>query len=107
MDPHSFCADPDQSVLLNADPDPTAFLIRIRIQQHKIINKLPESFLELKKKKNIAQKKKDGPDMIKKLLTITTNYFFIFSVLSFSLLDSDPGGKMDADPDPQPWLLSA
>ena len=84
VDPHSFCADPDQAVLLNADRDPTAFLIRIRIQQHKIINKLPESFLELKKKKNIAQKKKRWTWYDKK---ITNNndqllfYFFCFVLL--------------------------
>ena len=26
MDPHSFFADPDPAVLLNADPDPAVFL---------------------------------------------------------------------------------
>ena len=29
--------------------------------------------------------------------------FFQFLVDKFTLLDSDPGGKMNADMDPQPW----
>ena len=78
VDPHSFCADPDQAVLLNADRDPTAFLIRIRIQQHKIINKLPESFLELKKKKNIAQKKKRWTWYDKKITNNNDQFIFLF-----------------------------
>ena len=32
VDPHSFFADPDPDVFLNADPDPGALLMRIRIQ---------------------------------------------------------------------------
>ena len=34
VDPHSFFADPDSAVFLNADPvpDPAAFKMRIRIQ---------------------------------------------------------------------------
>ena len=30
--------------------------------------------------------------------------FFLFLVDKFTLLDPDPGGKMNADPDPQPWV---
>ena len=29
MDPHSFFADPDPALFLNADPDPAAFSMRI------------------------------------------------------------------------------
>ena len=32
VDPHSFFADPDPAVFLNADPDPAALKMRIRIQ---------------------------------------------------------------------------
>ena len=39
MDPDSFFADPDPAVLLNANPDPAAFLMRIRIQLNKIFIK--------------------------------------------------------------------
>ena len=40
VDPHSFFADPDPAVLLNADPDPAARKMRIRIQPKKICNKV-------------------------------------------------------------------
>ena len=53
MDP-PFFADSVPAVLLNADPDPAAFLMRIRIQLKKCkTNNLTKSFLELNK---IAQK---------------------------------------------------
>ena len=32
MDPHSFFADPDPAVFINADPDPAVFLMRVQIQ---------------------------------------------------------------------------
>ena len=54
MDPHSFFADP--VVLLNADPDPAAFLMRIRIKLIQNLKKIP--YEELKKTKKIAQKLK-------------------------------------------------
>ena len=40
-------------------------------------------------------------------ITIITNFlaFFLLLFLNFSLLDQDLGGKMNADPDPQPWFL--
>ena len=41
VDPHSFFADLDLAVFLNADLDPAAFLIRIRIQLKQICEKLP------------------------------------------------------------------
>ena len=39
MDPLSFYADPDPAVHLNADPDPAALKMRIRIQPNKICYK--------------------------------------------------------------------
>ena len=39
VDPHSFFADPDPTVFLDADPDPAACLMRIRIQLSKICKK--------------------------------------------------------------------
>ena len=39
MDPQSFFADPDPAVFLNADPDPLALIIRIRIQLKQIFQK--------------------------------------------------------------------
>ena len=35
----AFFADPDSAVFLNADPDPVAFLVRIRIQLKQIFKK--------------------------------------------------------------------
>ena len=53
MDPHSFFADPDPDVLLNADLNPAAFFMRIRIQLEKICNKLPyEELSGVEKVKN-------------------------------------------------------
>ena len=56
MDPHSFFADPDPPVLFNADPDPAAFLMLIRIQLHKIcknylmkVEKVTKDCLKVKK----------------------------------------------------------
>ena len=54
MDPHSLFADPDPAVLLNADQDPAADKILIRIQPNKICYKL--LYEVLKDKKKIAQK---------------------------------------------------
>ena len=34
--PQLFCTDPDPAVILNADPDSAAFLMRIRIRLYKI-----------------------------------------------------------------------
>ena len=59
VDPHSFFADPDPAVLLNAVPDPAAFFKRIQSQLKKIgANFLMKSFPKLKKAKTIAQKLK-------------------------------------------------
>ena len=41
MDPHSFFADPDPTVFMNADPDPAAFEMQIRIQRLQICKKSP------------------------------------------------------------------
>ena len=52
VDPQSFFADPDPAVLLNADPDPSAFVMRIQIRiqlNFYKTNYLMKSFLELKK----------------------------------------------------------
>ena len=63
--------------------DPHHFLrIRIRIQLNKICNKLPyEEYFEVKK---------DSKDCSK---------------VKKTLMDPDqgPGGKINVDPDPQPW----
>ena len=40
VDPHEFVADQDPAVLLNADLDPAAKKMQIRIQLNKICNKL-------------------------------------------------------------------
>ena len=40
VDLDSVFADPHPAVHINADPDPAAFLMRIRIQPNKICNKL-------------------------------------------------------------------
>ena len=49
MDPHSFFADPNPDVLLNADPDPAAFRMRIQIQPKKNYNKLLDTKLNRQK----------------------------------------------------------
>ena len=55
MDPHSFFADQDPGVLLNAEPDPAALVLRIGIQLYKLCKKLPyEEFSVVEKKKKIA-----------------------------------------------------
>ena len=57
VDLHSFFADPDPGVLLNADLDPAAFLMRIRIQLYTFLtNYAMRIFLKFKKTKKIAQK---------------------------------------------------
>ena len=59
VDPHSFFADPDPTVFLDADPDPAACLMRFRIQLSKICkNFLMKSFLEFKKAKRYLKSKK-------------------------------------------------
>ena len=40
MDPQSSFADPDPAVFFNVNPDPAAFLMRIRIRLLKNCNKL-------------------------------------------------------------------
>ena len=57
VDSHSFLADPDPSVLLNADPDPAAFKIRIRIQLKQIT--IPsEDFSVVDQNKRLLKSKK-------------------------------------------------
>ena len=53
VDPHSFVADPDQAVFLNADPDPAAFEMRICIQLYNFEKKyfVMKSFLYWEKLK--------------------------------------------------------
>ena len=67
-------------------------------------NYLIKSFLELKKRKKIAQKykkRKKNKELIQIYLT-NLLYIIMFFSLNFSLLDPDSGGKMNADPDPKP-----
>ena len=83
-DPHPFFADPDTAVLLNADSDPAAFLMRIRILLNKMYNKLPyEEFSGVEKDKQYCSKvkKKHGADP--NLLTISTNFLFPFHFFCF------------------------
>ena len=84
-DPHPFFADPDTAVLLNADSDPAAFLMRIRILLNKMYNKLPyEEFSGVEKDKQYCskvKKKKHGADP--NLLTISTNFLFPFHFFCF------------------------
>ena len=66
MDPHSFFANPDPAVLLNADPgpdpDPAAVLMRIRIQLNKISKQLPcEEFSGVEKDNKDCSKIKIKP----------------------------------------------
>ena len=74
MDPHSFFVD----------PDPAAFLLRIRIQLKKICNKLPyEDSSGVESDKKIAQKLKTMELVLIYLnvfhtITITTNFFTVF-----------------------------
>ena len=50
VDPHSFFADPDPAVFLNADLDPAAFLMWIRIELKQICESLPyEEFTGVEK----------------------------------------------------------
>ena len=42
MDPHSYFADPDPTELLNADPGPVAFSVRMRIRIQ--LNKLGKNY---------------------------------------------------------------
>ena len=60
VDPHSFFADPDPTVFLDADPDPAACLMRIRIQLSKICKKFPYeeffNFFGVQKGKKISKK---------------------------------------------------
>ena len=45
VDPHSFFADQDPAFFLNADPDPAALKMRIRIQLKQICQNNLQSFL--------------------------------------------------------------
>ena len=57
-----------------------------------------KSFLELKKTKQIAQKKKT--------MVLTQIYFQLRPISFHFQFFPDPGGKMNADPDPQSWFSS-
>ena len=78
VDLHSFFADPDPAVLLSADPDPAAF----NCGSGSSLTKFVKNFL----------------------------VFFQFFPANFPswiricILNTDPGGKMIANPDPQPRL---
>ena len=52
MDPHSFFADQDPGVLLNAEPDPAALVLRIGIQLYKLCKKLPYEEFSVVEKQN-------------------------------------------------------
>ena len=70
-------------------------------------------FLSCKKHKRLLKSKKNGAcanlllkNLINLQLLLICNFlaFFLFLVNKFTLPDPDPGGKMNADPDPQPWI---
>ena len=92
------------------DPDPAAFLKVDRNPALKLFkNDLMMSFLKLKRNKILLKSKKKTMDLniLIKLQSLLPRYrynflciFLLFSICSF--LDPDLGGKMDADPDPQP-----
>ena len=51
-----------------------------------------------------------GPNLLYlSKITIITNFLEIFSFFffNFPLLDPDPGGEINADPDAQPWMIVA
>ena len=115
VDPHSFFADPDPAVLLNAVPDPAAFFKRIQSQLKKNCSKFPyEEFSEVEKGKNDCSKVKNhgaGPNFltkipIKLLPVLISMHFFCFFLKIFPSWiwirvlnsDADPGGKMNAYP---------
>ena len=82
-DPHSFFADSDPAVLLNADPDPAAFLMQIRIQ----LKKIP-----YKKMSVVAKDKKD----CSKLITITVLPISLhFAVVILQFLPPGFGPRKD------------
>ena len=94
MDPHSFLADPDSAVFLNAVPDPAAFLMRIQIQLQICEKLLLKRFYKVKNTRKIAQKYKNQWSRSKftvktkncNEMPIVTNFLKFFS-LNFSLLD--------------------
>ena len=93
-DPHPFFADPDTAVLLNADSDPAAFLMRIRILLNKMYNKLPyEECSGVEKDKQYCSKvKKKNLALIQIYLQFRQISFFlsISSVFNSNFfLDSD------------------
>ena len=93
-DPNPFFADPDTAVLLNADSDPAAFLMRIRILLNKMYNKLPyEEFSGVEKDKQYCSKvKKKNMALIQIYLQFRQISFFlsISSVFNSNFfLDSD------------------
>ena len=98
MDSHSVFADPDPAVFLNADPD---LALKLR-------NNLPyEEFAVVEKTKKDGSKVKNygaGPYLLIKKKNYQHQFSFLL-FLNFSLPDPDPGGKINADPDPQSWLL--
>ena len=115
VDPHSFFADPDPAVLLNAVPDPAAFFKRIQSQLKKNCSKFPyEEFSEVEKGKNDCSKVKNhgaGPNFltkipIKLLPVLISMHFFCFFLKIFPSWiwirvlnsDADPRGKMNAYP---------
>ena len=110
MDPHSFFANPDPAVFLNADPNPASLWMRFRIQLKQIFEKLPdeECFVVEKDKKNsskvffLSWSKFTVKIVIKCQLSPISFNFSVFSLL-FPLLDLDPEGKVNAVPVPQLW----
>ena len=68
MDPHSFFADQDPGVLLNAEPDPAALVLRIGIQLYKLCKKLPYeefSVVEKQNKKDCLKVKEKNMKLVK------------------------------------------
>ena len=81
--PHSFFADSDPAVLLNADPDPAAFLMQIRIQ----LKKIPYKQMSV-----VAKDKKD----CLKLITITVLPISLhFAVVILQFLPPGFGPRKD------------
>ena len=108
MDPHTFFMDHDPAVFLNADLDLSGFADPDPAL--KLCKKSPnKEFLSVGEKTqnrlliSIFKKHGAGLNFFNKT-TIITNFFFFFLLLflHFSIVDLDPGWKMNADPDPQP-----
>ena len=73
MDPHSYFADPDPTVLLNADPGPVAFSVRMRIRIQ--LNKPGKNYFM---KFAVVEKEADPNVNYFKLLITNSLHFFCY-----------------------------